>query len=208
MGVSSMRGVTDRILRSTALMKPVCSATPRPSIATSTTPNGGKLTKVFTSPAMKPVSDVPATWLTIWMGWPERGSMALNDTPDNHHDTSHTTTIRIRNSAAGSGNRLPVRSIRSSRRVVRERGVASWVAGVIVGSGPADRVRRMLPVTLSALPQRGPAWRAGRGSAPTPPPSLSGRVRWTYGRRTAPGRTSVQAPASGTPRRWSRRCRA
>ncbi|MCR6626352.1 MAG: hypothetical protein NVV67_08815 [Pseudoxanthomonas sp.] len=136
-GVSSVRGVTDRILRSTALMKPVCSATPSPSIATSTTPNGGKLTNVRTSPAMNAVKDVPASWFATSMGWPERGSMASNDTPDNHQDTTHTSTIRIRNSTAGSGNRLPVRSTRSSRRVARLRGAFSGRTSVIVRQVPS-----------------------------------------------------------------------
>ena len=47
-GVSSHRAVTAIMERRAVLMKPVCSATPMPSIATSTTPIGWNWTKVFT----------------------------------------------------------------------------------------------------------------------------------------------------------------
>lgn len=72
-GVSSTRGVTAIAERSPALMKPLCSATPSPSIATSTTPSGGKLVKVETIVAMNAVSDPPASMLRISMACPLRG---------------------------------------------------------------------------------------------------------------------------------------
>ena len=40
MGVNNFMGVTFRRARIAEFMKPVCSATPMPSIATSTTPTG------------------------------------------------------------------------------------------------------------------------------------------------------------------------
>ena len=106
-------------------MKPVCSATPRPSIATSTTPSGGKLTNVATICAMKPVRLVPASWLTTRIGSPLRGSMALNSTPASSAETIHTASISSRNSSAGSGSLLPTRSTPSRKRVTTPRGAAS-----------------------------------------------------------------------------------
>ena len=126
-GVSSTRGVTDIAARSTALMNPVCSATPRPSIATSTTPSGGKLVNVPTIFDMKAVSDSPASWFLICTGWPVRGSISVKLTPDNHQLTSHAATISSRNSTTGSGSLLPTRSMRSSERAIQPRGAAAGV---------------------------------------------------------------------------------
>ena len=48
MGVNSHLAVTPSNALSAELMKPVCSATPMPSMATSTTPTGWKCTKLVT----------------------------------------------------------------------------------------------------------------------------------------------------------------
>jgi hypothetical protein len=109
-------GVTLSIARRAALMKPVCSATPRPSIATSTTPSGGKFTKVLTISAVKPVRLAPASRFLTWIGWPLRGSSSANCTFDSSADTIQTTSINPRNSSAGSGSRLPMRSTASRKR--------------------------------------------------------------------------------------------
>ena len=131
-GVSSIFGVTVSAARRAAEMKPVCSATPRPSMATSTTPSGGKVTKVLTIAAMKPVSEAPASRFLISMGLPVRGSSASKLMPDIAQDTTHTTSISSRNSTAGSGSLLPMRSTRSSERAIQPRGAAvSGVAGVM-----------------------------------------------------------------------------
>ena len=131
-GVSSDFGVTASAERSAALMKPVCSATPRPSIATSTTPSGGNDTKVCTICAMNPVKLAPDSRLFTTIGLPLRGSMASKVTPDSAHDTAQTSSINSRKSTAGSGRRLPTRSTRSSERTIQPRGAAtSEVAGVM-----------------------------------------------------------------------------
>ena len=53
MGVSSHAGVTRNSALTAALIKPVWSATPTPSMATSTTPNGGNSVKFLTSRVRK-----------------------------------------------------------------------------------------------------------------------------------------------------------
>ena len=57
------------------VMKPECSATPMPSMATSTVPTGPKVTKFVTMPIRKDVTPDPVSWLMITIGSPERGSM-------------------------------------------------------------------------------------------------------------------------------------
>ena len=97
-------------------MNPVCSATPRPSIATRTTPKGGKLTKVLTIAEVKPVSASPDSMFRIWMGAPLRGSTSLKATLASNQDATATTTSSSRNSMAGSGSLLPACSMASSAR--------------------------------------------------------------------------------------------
>ena len=133
-GVSRKRGVTAIAARNPALMNPVCSATPRPSIATSTTPSGGKLVKVETMVAMKAVSDSPASMLRISMGLPLRGSISAKLTCDSSALTTHATTMSSRNSTAGSGSRLPTRSTTSRLRESQPRRSREVAAGP-VGEG-------------------------------------------------------------------------
>ena len=90
------RGVTDIAARSTALTNPVCSATPSPSIATRTTPSGGKLVNVPTIFDLKLVSDAPPSWLLTCSGCPVRGSISVKLTPDSHQLTSQAATISSR----------------------------------------------------------------------------------------------------------------
>src|SRR5690606_38293958 len=153
-GVSSIFGVTDRIARSAALMKPVCSATPRPSIATSTTPSGAKLTKVRTMSAMNVVKLVPASRLRIWMGSPLRGSSSLKLTLASSADTAQTASISSRNSTAGSGRRLPTRSTASRKRVTTPRGAsAGAVRGWFIRWDPL----KLVAPHPSAFPPEAPA---------------------------------------------------
>ena len=58
-GVSSDGGVTLSSERIAALIKPVCSATPIPSIATRTTPTGWKCEKFVTMTDRNSVNDEP-----------------------------------------------------------------------------------------------------------------------------------------------------
>ena len=104
-------GVTLRIERRPALMKPVYSATPRPSMATSTTPSGGKVTKVVTIFEMNSVRLTGASKFLISMAWLERGSISPKLTPDKAQDVTQTTASNSANSTAGSGNLLPTISI-------------------------------------------------------------------------------------------------
>ena len=130
-GVSSNLGVTARILRSPALMKPVYSATPSPSIATSTTPSGGKVTKVLTIFAMKSVRAAGASRFLISIGAPVRGSMSLKTRPDMAQEVAHTTASSNANRMAGSGSLLPATSIQFRTRF-NPRGLAPVACAVIV----------------------------------------------------------------------------
>ena len=56
------------------LMKPVCSATPIPSIATRTTPSGWKCTKLVTRTDRNSVIAEGASRLLMTSASPERGS--------------------------------------------------------------------------------------------------------------------------------------
>ena len=60
-GVSRRLGVTFSSPRIAVVMKPECSATPMPSIATSTTPTGPKVMKRVTISAMKVTKLSPAS---------------------------------------------------------------------------------------------------------------------------------------------------
>ena len=79
-GVSSDAGVTFSSERIAALMKPVCSATPIPSIATSTTPTGWKCEKLVTMTDRNSVNDDPVSRFWIRSASPERGSTTSNAT--------------------------------------------------------------------------------------------------------------------------------
>ncbi len=125
MGVRRERVVTDSSARKPALMKPVASATPMPSIATSTTPSGWNLTKVSTIADMKPVSDSPDSMLTTASGLPVRGSTAANSTVESTADNTATSAVSSTNNSAGSGSLLPIRSTPSSTRSRRVRGRAA-----------------------------------------------------------------------------------
>ena len=109
-GVSRNFGVTFSSERIAELMKPVCSATPMPSIATSTTPTGWKCEKFVTMTDRNSVMAPGASRLLITSGALERGSMTLNDTYDSSHDNTQTMNNSAMKSTAGSGSLLPIRS--------------------------------------------------------------------------------------------------
>ena len=79
-GVSSDGGVTFSSERMAELMNPVCSATPMPSIATSTTPTGWKCEKFVTITDRNSVNEDPVSRLLMTSGASVRGSTTLNDT--------------------------------------------------------------------------------------------------------------------------------
>ena len=111
-------------------------------MATRTTPNGGKAVNVATIVAMKAVSDSPARRLRISRGLPLRGSISVKVMPDSTLLMTHASTIRIRNSTAGSGRRLPTRSTTSRLRASHPRAGGVAEAGFwssMTGSLGRDR---------------------------------------------------------------------
>src|SRR5690606_15428613 len=82
----------------------------------STTPSGGKVTKVFTMRAMKSVRAVGASRFLTWMAWPVRGSTSVNTMPDMAQEVSQTTASSSANRIAGSGSLLPTTSMAFSMR--------------------------------------------------------------------------------------------
>ena len=127
-GVSSDRGVTSMHALSAAPISPVFSATPIPSIPTSTTPKGAKLMKLSFSPTTMPYSAsrvsigtalttspvsrstvCPSTWT---------GATFATSQPDTatRCETTGTSNAPTTNSVTGSGSLLPQDSTRLSRR--------------------------------------------------------------------------------------------
>ena len=92
-------------------MKPVFSATPTPSSATSTTPRGANPVKVGTSCTMKVVRAVPVNWLAMRSGSPVRGFVSANSIGDKMAEAIQVRTSSSRNRIAGSGSRLPTVSM-------------------------------------------------------------------------------------------------
>ena len=91
-------------------MKPVFSATPTPSSATSTTPRGGNPVNVGTRLTMNAVSAVPVNWFAMRSGSPVRGCASVNSIGASSADATHVSSSRSRNRMAGSGSRLPTAS--------------------------------------------------------------------------------------------------
>ncbi len=117
------------------LKYPASSATPTPSIATSTTPRGAKPVKMLTMFDRKYARADPLSRLTTRIGSPDRGSISVNCTGARRADSAHTTKSPMRNSMAGSGSLFPMRSMLPSMRLTRLGGAFVWVdsmAGVWV----------------------------------------------------------------------------
>ena len=110
-------------------MKPVFSATPTPSSATSTTPKGANPVKVGTSCTMKVARAVPVSWLAMRIGSPVRGSSSANSIGARIAEAIQVSTSSNRNRMAGSGSRLPTVSMpfraRSTKLPRPEAGVRS-----------------------------------------------------------------------------------
>ena len=88
-------------------MKPVFSATPTPSSATSTTPRGGNPVNVGTRLTMNSVSAVPVNWFAMRSGSPVRGCVSVNAIGASSAEATQVSSSRSRNRIAGSGSRLP-----------------------------------------------------------------------------------------------------
>jgi hypothetical protein len=202
-GVSSILGVTLIRLFKPALMKPVCSATPRPSIATSTTPSGGKSVNVFTIFERKPASASPLSWLFTWMGaeemispasprFTERGSMSVNCTGASTAESTQVSSSARTKSTAGSGSLLPAHSIQLSAR---------WEK---VGGAPGvlsvDAMMTMVMVSFAGgRSMRGPGRRSNARFSPCRRSDVGGRQKQqaatpAYG-LSIPRKKSSGAPA-------------
>ncbi len=116
-GVSNTAGVTFSSERMAELIKPVCSATPIPSIATSTTPTGWKCEKFVTMTDRNSVIAEPASRLLMTNGAPVRGSTTSKLTKDSRKDSTQTMNSSAIKSTAGSGSLLPIRSTAASMPV-------------------------------------------------------------------------------------------
>ena len=92
-------------------MKPVFSATPTPSSATSTTPRGTNSVNVSTISTMNVAKAVPVSWLAMRSASPVRGSVSANSTWARSAEAIQVRTSSSRNSIAGSGSRLPTVSM-------------------------------------------------------------------------------------------------
>ena len=176
MGVSRLFAVTPSSSLRPVLMKPVFSATPTPSSATSTTPRGGNPVNVGTRLTMNSVSAVPVNWFATRSGSPVRGCVSVNATGASSADATHVSSRRRRNRIAGSGSRLPTvstllrkRSMALPRPVLSGRSSRSVCVFVMrstsVSSGLTPfRCRisvvcnRILQLTLTQPTNTGRAW--------------------------------------------------
>ena len=98
-------------------MKPVFSATPTPSSATSTTPNGANPVNVVTSRAMNVASASPVSWFWIRTGSSVTGWMSANWTGARIAEAIQVRNSRSRNRIAGSGSLLPTTSMAVRKRL-------------------------------------------------------------------------------------------
>jgi hypothetical protein len=80
------------------------------------TQRGGKLTNTCTICDRNPVTSLPARRFLTTIGSLVRGSIAENSTPASNAEKPHVSNRNMKNNMAGSGRRLPARSIQSSER--------------------------------------------------------------------------------------------
>ena len=113
-------------------------------MATRTTPNGAKVTKVFTMVARKLASDVPLSWLMIRNGSPVRGSMSANWTGASSAEATQVISNAMTKRTAGSGNLLPVVSIqvRARSRNPRPAGASAMECSLAAGERGGSAARR------------------------------------------------------------------
>ena len=124
-GVKSCLGVTFNINLRPVLIKPECSATPTPNIATSTTPSGAKPVKVFTIEDKKVARESPANRLFTTMASPVRGSIASNVVPEKSQDKNQISSMATKNIIAGSGSLLPTLSMVFRKRAIAPLGACT-----------------------------------------------------------------------------------
>ena len=98
------------------LMRPLFSATPMPSIATSTVPNGAKPVKftiVFSRIQCSPSLEIRLTGTTTA---PSIGLIASSPSLLNTQDSRMSPKAKIANRVAGCGSALPMRSTAERNR--------------------------------------------------------------------------------------------
>jgi hypothetical protein len=145
---------------STALTKPLCSATPTPSRATSTTPSGWKPVKVWTMSERNVAIAGPVSWLTTSRATGPAFDGTSKLVPASNAEAIHTNTRASTKSAAGSGRALPARSTRSSSLPPLPGGVGLGVGAgvaVVVTAGECRNARRSAATEVAATVPRSPA---------------------------------------------------
>ena len=169
-------------------MKPVCSATPTPSSATSTTPERREAGEGLDHAREElGLSAAPLNWFFTWMGalavmspaasrTTVRGSISVNWTGASAADNTPRQHQREEKRTAGSGSLLPAHSMPSSirwgqvrRAVVRGAFMAGTLVLEIPGRNPKIIPRSCRPILISAVPavhpagpaMPGPGWLGG-----------------------------------------------
>src|SRR5699024_11955184 len=101
-GVRSFFGVICNIDFNPALIKPECSATPTPNMATKTIPKGANPVKVVTIFDKKSAKAELVNKLLISIASPVVGSISEKLTVENTADKTQMTNIKRKNKIAGS----------------------------------------------------------------------------------------------------------
>ncbi len=148
--VTSLGGAPITMLRTAALTAgPDFSATPTPSMATSTTPSGAKPVKLSTSPVKMRRTPSPFTRLTARI-MPSsatpfepagRGSSTATPKYPNMPDSSTMPSASSANSVTGCGSRLPSHSTPSRKRVNALR-FGRFAAGTVWSAAGGNSVMR------------------------------------------------------------------
>ena len=112
-------GAPSTSARTAVVNSPERSATPTPSIATSTVPSGTKPVKLVTS--VWRIQRTPSPLIRLRTAntspsWPGRGSPTDRPTAAAIPDTTTTLSANSANSVTGCGSRLPSHSTAASRR--------------------------------------------------------------------------------------------
>ena len=115
-GASSRRGAARTIIRSSAAIRPVRSATAMPISVASTVPSGGNATKFGTTLAIIRCRPSSESRFTMAMVWPLAGWTAETPCALSQPESSTMSTARPAKSVEGFGRRLPTRSTRLRNR--------------------------------------------------------------------------------------------
>ena len=157
--VTTWRGADSTMPRTAADSRPERSATPTPSIATSTTPSGAKLVKLPTRLVKMRRMPSPLSRLTARIipssATPRapagRGSSTARPIQPKNPDRKTTPTARMANRVTGCGRRLPSHSTPSRKRVKALRR-AFDAGGWAVTMGNLQKQRKANATKIAAKP--------------------------------------------------------